>query len=668
MTDEYINALKQGKKAYKANITAGRSPYLPALDDIVPDAGMLVQKSLGLMEIPVDLITGTRTQARQTAFAPGFLPLLEEDSEFALKWNSLYRDQIREGFHDPIKAYEYLHHFYVLEGNKRVSVCIALDIPSIMAEVTRLMPSPEVLKENPVYTEFLRFYDVSHIYDIECSWAGAYSEIAELMKQDLDTPWPEEARMALRSAYWRFSVVYKELIGRLPELLTGDAFVIYLRIYIRDALRDQPKSIVSRRVLRIQKEFLTEKNTDRVELVESSNEALEAGSLIARTGSFVSKVIPTFSYTAKHPLKAAFLYDEKITDSRWTADHEKGRLKLESEYEGVVATRCFENCSDQASFEAAMHEAAEWGAEAVFTTSPSLINDALRAAIEYKGIKVLNCSVNLAHQAVRTYYARMYEAKFLAGIIAGTAAASDGTHSIGYCSDYPIYGTIAGINAFAIGAAMADPLVRVYLEWESRRDENWWWDMIDKGIHVLSALDSIHSADGSDAYGLCYVERCRPGEGNDLSGTCRISNLAVPIYKWGRMYESIIRTIIDGVYYADPIDRKDQATNYWWGMDSGVVDIVLSEGLSPYTKQLVYALKRDITEGRFHPFDGELRSQEGPVRTENDPPLTSRDIIMMDWLSENVIGEIPVIDSLKDEAQATVRFSGVSRTKRENLP
>ncbi len=666
MIDEYVNALKQGKKAYKANVAAGRFPYLPALDDIVPDAGSLVQKPLGLMEIPVDLVTGTRTQSRQSAFAPGFLPLLDEDSEFAMKWSSLYRDQIREGFRDPIRVYEYLHHFYVLEGNKRVSVCKALDIPSIMADVTRLMPLPGVLKENPAYTEFLKFYDVSHIYDIECSWAGAYTEIAELMEMDLDTPWPEEARRALRSAYWRFSVVYKELIGKLPELLTGDAFVIYLRIYIRDALRDLPRSIVSKRVLRIQKEFLTEKNTDRVELIESSNEALEAGSLLAKTGSLVSKVIPTLSYSAKHPLKAAFLYDERITDSRWTADHEKGRLKLEKEYEGVVATRCFENCPDTASFEAAMRSAAEWGAEVVFTTSPSLINDALRAAIEYKNIKVLNCSVNLAHQAVRTYYARMYEAKFLAGLIAGTAAASDGTHRVGYCSDYPIYGTIAGINAFAIGAAMADPSVRVYLEWESRREANWWWDMIDKDIHVLSALDSIHSADGSDAYGLCYVERCLPGEGNDLSGTCRIRNLAAPIYKWGRMYGAIIQTIIDGIYYADPVDRKDQATNYWWGMDSGAVDIVLSEALSPYTKQLAGTLKRDITEGRFQPFDGELRSQEGIVRTKNDPPLSSRDIILMDWLNENVIGEIPVIDSLKDEAQATVRYSGVGKTRREN--
>ena len=665
MIDDYASALKQGEKEYKTRAAAGEHPYLLALDDVVADVDRLVRQPLGLMEIPVALIAGTKTKSRQNSFSPGFLPLLDEDSEFAIKWSNLYRAQISEGFRDPIKVYEYLHRFYVIEGNKRVSVSKALDMPTIMANVTRLMPPADELERALGYSEFLRFYNVSRIYDIDCSKQGSYAEIGELIGMDLDHEWPEEVRLALKSAYWRFSVVYKELVGKLPELPVGDAFVIYLRIYNRDTLRYQPKSVMGKRALRIRKEFLTEKNADKVELIESSDEALGAGSLLTKTGGIVSKVIPMLSFTSKRPFKAAFIYDEMITDSRWTADHEMGRLKLEAAYDGVVATRCFEGCSDQASFETAVRDAVAWGAEAVFTTSPSLIDNTLRAAIEYGGVKFLNCSINLAHQAVRTYYARMYEAKFLAGLIAGTEAAIDGTHMIGLCSDYPIFGTIAGINAFAIGAAMADPLVRVYLEWEGRRDVNWWWDMVDREIHVISAADSIHSADGSDAYGLCYVERCEEGEGNDLSGTCRITNLSAPIYKWGKLYESIVQTMIEGSYHADLVDREDQATNYWWGMNSGVVDIVLSDDVPSYIKQLVSLLRRDIVDGRFNPFEGELRSQEGVVRAQGDPPLSSSDIIQMDWLNENIIGEIPAIDSLTDEARTTVKYSGVAKSKRE---
>ena len=670
MTEEYGKALKAGEKEYKARIAAGEYPYLPALDDIEPDADILSHQSLGIKEIPVELIAGTKTRARQDSFAPGFMPLIDSDSEFAVKWDNLYRAQISEGFSEPVKVYEYLHRFYVQEGNKRVSVSRFLDMPTIAADVTRIMPPAEVLDREPVYREFLKFYKVAPIYEIVTTWEGAYAEIAELLGQGLEEPWPGDLVRSLRNAYWLFSLAWRELGDKLPDLPPGDAFVIYLRIYIRDALKHQPPSVISKKLLRIKKELLTEANKERVALVESSDEAVKAGSLITKAGnlvagpdSLIGKVLPAVTYSAKNPFKAAFIYDKRIEVSSRVADHEKGRLRLENAYGGMVETRCYEGCGDSESFEAAAADAAGWGAKAVFTTSPGQINDALRAAIEYKDMEFLNCSVNLAHQAVRTYYVKIYEAKFLAGLVAGQAAAADGTHTIGYCSDYPIYGTIAGINAFAIGAAMADPEVKIHLDWYSRRDANWWWDMVDKGIHVISAVDSLYSVDGSDAYGLCYVERCEPGQGNDLSGSCRITNLAVPIIKWGKLYEIIVRTMIEGTYHASLVDKKDQATNYWWGMVSGVVDIELSDALSPYTAQLVGILRDSIIDGRFSPFEGELRSQDGIVRNAGDEPLGSREIIMMDWLNENIIGEIPKIDTLKDEAQTAVKYGGVEKAK-----
>lgn len=671
MTDDYIKALRAGEKEYRARIAAGEYPYLPALDDIAPDADKYTHHDLGIMEIPVELIAGTKTRARQNSFAPGFMPLIQPDSEFAAKWDNLYKAQIKEGFNDPIKVYEYLHRFYVQEGNKRVSVSNYLDMPTISADVTRVVPPAEVLKEHPEYEEFRRFYKVAPIYDIEATWAGAYDELAELLGMDLETPWPDDLVRSLRSAYWIFLLAWKELGDKMPDLPPSDAFIVYLRIYIKDAIKHQPPSVVSKKLLRIKKELLIEHNKERVALVESSEEAVHAGSLITKAGnlvagpdSLIGKVLPV-TYSAKNPFRAAFIYDKRIEASSRVADHEKGRLRLEEAYGGIVKTKCYEDYGNSESFEAAVKEAAEWGAKAVFTTSPSQINDALRAAIEYKDIEFLNCSVNLAHQAVRTYYAKIYEAKFLAGIVAGMAAAADGTHTIGYCSDYPIYGTVAGINAFAIGAAMADPQVKIHLEWASRREANWWWSMVDKGIHIISGVDSKHNPDGSDAYGVCHVERCEPGQGNDLSGSCLIRNLAVPILKWGKLYEIIVKTMMEGTYHASLVDKKDQATNYWWGMISGVVDIELSDDLSAYTRQLIGLLRQDIIDGRFNPFDGELRSQEGLIRKEGDEPLGSKDIIMMDWLNENIIGEIPKIDALTEEAQTTVKFSGVKKAKKD---
>ena len=681
MTDDYLKARKAGEKEYKARIASGEYPYLPALDDILPDCDSMTQRYLGLMEIPSHMIAGTKTRARQNSFAPGFMPLLDTDTEFAAKWCNLYQAQLSEGFNSPIKVYEYLHSFYVQEGNKRVSVSRFLDMPTIMGDVIRIIPTKAVMEENPVYAEFLDFYRVAPIYDIVCEKEGAYTEIAELLGRSISAdaePWPDELVKELKSAYWRFSKVIRTIQGQIPGMPLGDAFLVYLRIFTGDALTGQPEKEVEKRLKKIKSELVTAHNKDNVSLVESSDEAVNAGNLITKaekivTGpdSLLSKVLPAVSYSRKNPLKAAFIYDKMPDASNWFSDHERGRLDLEKTYGGIVKTERFVTTGAEedpaeniyGSFDDAADAAVSWGADVVFTPSVRQMDDTLRAAIKYSDVKFLNCSINLAHHAVRTYFAKLYEAKFLAGLVAGAASAADGSHRIGYCSGMPVYGTVACINAFAIGAAMTDPEVKIQLDWATKQDANWWWNMVNDGIHVVSAVDSLHNKDGSAAYGVCRVERCEPGQGNDLSGSCLITNLAAPVYKWGKLYEIIVRTIIEGTYSSSAVDKKDRATNYWWGMISGVVDIELSDAISPYTKRLVEILRRDIIGGNINPFDGELRSQEGVIRRDDEAPLTSMEVITMDWLNENIIGEIPKIDTLVDEARETVKYSGVEKSK-----
>lgn len=701
MIDEYLKARKMGEKAYKAKVADGEYPFVPALDDIVPDNGTLSQVQVGLMEIPVDLIAGTKTRARQNSFAPDFMPLLAPETEFAAKWSNLYQAQMAEGFNSPIRVYEYLHRFYVLEGNKRVSVSRFLEMPVIAADVTRLVPRAEVLEAEPAYAEFMQFFKAAPVYGIECTQKGAYHEICEIAGVPWGETWNDDLVKALKLGFWRFARATSEISGKLTGMTMGDAFLIYLRIFRGDALGARASEHeTGKKIKRIRKELYTAQNEDKVSLVESSEDALHAGNLIEKAekavagpGSLASMVIPNLAYSKRHPLKAAFIYDRLPEDSNWIYNHEAGRIRLEKTYNGLVKTKRFialaageeERLAQDAAAEAegrstggsgtgrktaasreryatfddAAAAAVKWGADVVFTPSVRQSDDTLRAAIRYEDVIFLNCSINLAHQAVRTYYAKLYEAKFLAGIVAGSAAALDGTHKIGYCSDYPIYGTIASINAFAIGAAMTDPYVKIYLDWSGKQDHDWWWSMVDQGIHVISAIDSTHNTDGSNAYGVCYVYKVAPGEGTDLSGECKITNLAAPIWKWGKLYEIIVKTIIDGTYKSKSVDKKDQATNYWWGMMSGVVDIELADRIFPSTRQLVDILRTDIICGSMNPFDGELRSQDGLVRKADDAPLSSMDVITMDWLNENIIGEIPAKETLNDEAKETVTVSGV---------
>ena len=42
--------------------------------------------------------------------------------EFTDKWKQLCESHLEEGIREPVLVYEYMNRFYVLEGNKRVSV------------------------------------------------------------------------------------------------------------------------------------------------------------------------------------------------------------------------------------------------------------------------------------------------------------------------------------------------------------------------------------------------------------------------------------------------------------------------------------------------------------------------------------------------------------------
>ena len=145
---EYEKALKLAEKCYRSKVIRGEYPYLQVLDEILNYVDIEAEVSLGLVEIPLEKIAGTKTAGRTKAFAANFMPLLDDKTEFAAKWNTLYLSMQEEGLNTPIKAYEYMNRFYVMEGNKRVSVMKLLNAVSIPGTVIRMLPKRNETKEN----------------------------------------------------------------------------------------------------------------------------------------------------------------------------------------------------------------------------------------------------------------------------------------------------------------------------------------------------------------------------------------------------------------------------------------------------------------------------------------------------------------------------------------
>lgn len=84
----YKEAVKLGQKEVRARLAKNEEPYLPALDDIIPPEKALTGVPLGVIQIPVWFIVGTKTSGRLNAFAANFLPIIDEGTEFADKWET----------------------------------------------------------------------------------------------------------------------------------------------------------------------------------------------------------------------------------------------------------------------------------------------------------------------------------------------------------------------------------------------------------------------------------------------------------------------------------------------------------------------------------------------------------------------------------------------------
>ena len=341
--------------------------------------------------------------------------------------------------------------------------------------------------------------------------------------------------------------------------------------------------------------------------------------------------------------KIAFLYEKTPGTSAWTYAHELGRLHLEQTFPDEVETMAYSGLTKETAGDA-LRDAISKGCNLIFTTTPAFIQASVKAAIEAPEVRILNCSLNTSHRYIRTYYSRMYEAKFLMGAIAGAMAEND---RLAYIADYPICGEIANINAFALGAKMINPRTKVYLEWTTRKGYNAYDRIRDIWVDCVSGKDMVIPEESSRYFGLYHLDGENP------------RNLAMPLWHWGKFYEQMIRRIMDGTWKYDDKSSSMKAINYWWGMSSGVVDIICSQNLPTETKKLVEVLKHAISSGQFEPFSGILYSQTGQVQGEAWKTLSAEEIIKMNWLADNVVGSIPGVDELVESALPVVGEQGV---------
>lgn len=623
----YSEAYRLGIREYKKNVARGYSGYLTSLEGLLKNTEIVSEVNIGTIEIPLSKIAGTYYHSRSLSFAHNYMPVLNVKTEFGKKWGHVAEFHLTEGIKHSIKVYEYLNWFYVVEGNKRVSVLKFYGVYSIYANVTRLIPKyDEDDYEIKIYYEFLKFNKFTGINSIWFSRTGEFPELTKMLENYNPDfyPYDNKYKYFEKNIFGSFRDVYLSLGGQRLSITTGDAFLEYAKIYGIENEIDEEKLKTTL------KEFMHE-----LELI-ANNENVDIQADPVDNSNHLLYTLTNLVMIPKR-LKVAFVYARTIDGSGWTNSHEMGRRYIENVFRNQIETKYIENVPENDDAYEAIRKLSAEGQDIIFTTSPIYLNATLKCSMEFPNIKYFNCSEFQPYLHVSTYYGRSYEVRFLMGIIAGALTK---TNLIGYITTSPNPLVVASLNAFSLGAKLVNPYAKIIVEWT-----NEWNSRVrihgaserlkKRGADIIANKNLKQPNEISKKYGV-FSMLYRADDSLTDEERC----IAAPLWNWGLFYEKILRNIQSESFkdLSEIFAANSKLVNFYWGMASGVIDIFyLKENIPAETEKLLTLIKKMIIDNDYNPFTGPIYDNKGILRVEEEEALSHGDILSMDWFVDNIL-------------------------------
>lgn len=324
-------------------------------------------------------------------------------------------------------------------------------------------------------------------------------------------------------------------------------------------------------------------------------------------------------------LKIGFVYVSPASEAGWSYSHELGRRALEEA--GNVNTSFVESVADGADSERVILNMARKGFDLVFATSFGYMDATLKVAKQFPNTAFMHVSGYKTADNMGSYFGRIYQARYLTGIIAGSMTKSN---VIGYVAAFPIPEVIRGINAFTLGVQSVNPDAEVRVVWTKT-----WYDpatekeagksLVDIGADIITQhQDSPGTQEAAAQAGIYSI-----GYHTDMAPFAPKSHLTAAVWNWADYYKEVVKSVRDGSWTGN---------SQWPGLESGVV------GLAPYgdmvpqeVRDKVEAAKAAIIAGENAIFVGPLKDQSGAVKLA-EGVLTDAEMLSMMWFVEGVIG------------------------------
>ncbi len=332
---------------------------------------------------------------------------------------------------------------------------------------------------------------------------------------------------------------------------------------------------------------------------------------------------------AQEPLKIGFVYVSPVGEAGWSWQQDLGRKYMEQQLGDKVKTQFVEDVPEGADAERVIRDLAQQGNKLIFTTSFGYMNPTIKVAKQFPDVKFVHSTGYKTAPNVATTNARFYQARYVAGILAGRKTQ---TGVVGYVGAYPIPEVLQGINAFTRGlrSVKPDATVRVIMV-------NSWFDpgkerdaalaLLDQGADIVThhtdSTATVQAAEERGKWAIAYH--------SDMLKFGPHAQLGAVTHHWGEYFTREAKAMLDGTWKSDQV---------WGGFKEGMVAL---EGFGPAVDDALKAdlkAKEDaIANGTLNVFAAPIKTNEGKV-VLSEGALDDKGLNAMDYYVEGVVGKL----------------------------
>ncbi len=335
---------------------------------------------------------------------------------------------------------------------------------------------------------------------------------------------------------------------------------------------------------------------------------------------------PSTPVAAVDKLKVGFVYVGPVGDAGWTYQHDQARQAL-AKLPFVERTDFVPSVpEDPALALAAIDQLVAKGDNLIFTTSYGFMDPTIAAAKKHPDVTFMHVSGFKTAANAGTLFGRIYEARYLAGLVAGVATK---TNKIGYVAAFPIAEVVRDINAFTLGVRNVNPRAEVQVLWT----DTWYGPGIErlKGEELVAAGADVLTIHQDTPAVLQVAEQHGKraiGFHSDMRPFAPSATLTSAVWNWLPLYQHVAETLHAGNW---------QPEQLWWGLKEGVVDLApLAPDLPADLTKLVNERRAAIIDGSFHIFEGPITDTAGKIRLPSGKIMSDADLLTMDFFVEGV--------------------------------